>query len=161
VHRDVKPSNLLLAQPFFLRSTTGVPAKGRGRSMSRHEAAAARWALSDLGSAALLQPAWRWEASAGLLPRLQWEAGGEPPYETPAYSPPEVRLGASGRAREARITTLFSGLEPEAWVVCLHTIHHPCPPSCCPPPTAPFASGHPGPACHARVGHVVPWLHPI
>lgn len=104
---DVKPSNLLLAQPFFTRGeapthSSGASSGGSGsksskggaRSLSRREIVSARWALADFGSAARLAPALRWEWSVSapwaLLPRLRWEAGEEPPYETPAYSPPEV-----------------------------------------------------------------------
>ncbi|GBF99439.1 hypothetical protein Rsub_11925 [Raphidocelis subcapitata] len=95
VHRDVKPSNLLLAQPFFVRSQGGT-CRARVRSLSLPEMCSARWALADLGSAAALAPVLRWEWSPSrlwaVLPRLRQEASGELPYETPSYSPPEAVL---------------------------------------------------------------------
>lgn len=94
MHRDVKPSNLLLAQPFFARCADG--GRARARSLSLAEICAARWALVDLGSAAALVSVLRWEWSPArpwaVLPRLRQEASGELPYETPSYSPPEVWL---------------------------------------------------------------------
>jgi len=95
VHRDIKPSNLLLAQPFFVQRD--LTKKKGVRSLSRAEICGAQWSCIDLGSAALLQRTWCWEWSLSrpwsLLPRLQWSVvspSSVPPYETPAYSPPEV-----------------------------------------------------------------------
>lgn len=116
MHRDVKPANIALAQPFFTHTGHtetassggshgcgggggGMSGRSRGgvRGMSLADVCGARWALLDLGSAAPLAAAWRWPAAwpprapGDLLPRRELvAAGGPPPYESPAYSPPEV-----------------------------------------------------------------------
>ena len=95
VHRDVKPSNIALATPGVVRRGG---AQGSRISVSREGLCRARWALLDLGSAAPLvrvwRSAWPWAPHPlALLPRPQLEAAeGAAPYETPAYSPPEVRM---------------------------------------------------------------------
>lgn len=74
--------------------------------MSLREVCSADWAVIDLGGAAPLKASWHWEWHPArpwaLLLRIQWQAEGPPPYETPAYSPPEVRLlaWAGGQANE-------------------------------------------------------------
>ncbi|KAI8463024.1 MAG: kinase-like domain-containing protein [Monoraphidium minutum] len=101
VHRDVKPSNLMLAGPLFQRAAPppggGGAQRGSVRPLASRELAAATWVLADLGSAATLAPVLRWRRGAlplpwVPLPVLSWEARGEPSYETPAYSPPEAVL---------------------------------------------------------------------
>jgi serine/threonine protein kinase len=122
VHRDVKPSNLLLTAPFYKRhpkdaskqtsagfgSSSGGSSGGggRGRSLSLPEICRANWALVDFGSAAALRARWCWEWSAqrpwAVLPRARLEGAGDAAYETPAYSPPEVGGAAPGTLQPLR-----------------------------------------------------------
>jgi hypothetical protein len=163
VHRDVKPSNVLLAQPLVAGPRAGR-SKRPPRSPPGPGLGAAHWALADLGSAAELAPAVAWVRPGdfpwAVLPVLKWEAQGPAPYETPAYSPPEVRCKARGAHCRARENP------GEQKMFCLHRAWRTLPlPSLedrtqpAPTTTSPPTSGPAAAACLCSMGCVVPGLH--